>query len=92
VGLSDARLICSLVDELVYIVCMQIAPKQDIVRALDIITSIQTPVLGMAINKVDNYYSNYHKHYQHYQDSNDLPSDSNNNQILKVKDNKSYGN
>jgi polysaccharide biosynthesis transport protein len=66
VGVSDTRLIGTLVDGLIYVVSLDIAQRQTIDRALDIISSIQTPVLGLAINRVDNKYSGYNKYHEYY--------------------------
>lgn len=66
VGVSDTRLIGSLVDGLIYVVSLDVAKKQTINRAVDIISSIQTPVLGLAINRVENKYSGYSKYYDYY--------------------------
>jgi polysaccharide biosynthesis transport protein len=72
VGVSDTRLLASLVDGLVYIVSLNVAQKQIIDRGIDIISSLRTPVLGLAVNRVDNHYSGYNKYYQYYQSSNEL--------------------
>jgi polysaccharide biosynthesis transport protein len=74
VGVSDTRLIGTLVDGLIYVVSLNVAQKRTIDRALDIISSIQTPVLGLAINHVDNKYSGYNKYHEYYYaKSNHLP-------------------
>ncbi len=65
VGVSDTRLIAKLVDGLVYIVSLNIAKRQTIDRAIEIISSIQTPVLGLVINRADNPYPENHDYY-HY--------------------------
>jgi polysaccharide biosynthesis transport protein len=70
VGVSDTRLIATLVDGLVYIVSLNVAQRQTIDRAIDIISSIQTPVLGLVINRVEQEHSGYQEHYQYYQESN----------------------
>jgi polysaccharide biosynthesis transport protein len=72
VGVSDTRLIASLVDGLVYIVSLNVAQKQIIDRGIDIISAIRTPVLGLAINRVENHYSGYNKYYQYYQSASEL--------------------
>jgi polysaccharide biosynthesis transport protein len=64
VGVSDTRLIGSLVDALVFVVSMSTAKHQTIDRALDIVTSINTPVLGLVINQIADRYSDYSKYYQ----------------------------
>ncbi len=66
VGVSDTRLLSSLVDGLVYIVSLNVAQKQIIDRGIDIISSVKTPVLGLAINRVENHHSGYNKYYQYY--------------------------
>jgi len=72
VGVSDTRLIGTLVDGIVYIVSLDIAQRQNINRALDIISMIQVPVLGLVVNRVDNQYSGYYKYYDYYQKSGSL--------------------
>ena len=66
VGVSDTRLLSSLVDGLVYIVSLNVAQKQIVDRGIDIISSLKTPVLGLAINRVENHHSGYNKYYQYY--------------------------
>jgi polysaccharide biosynthesis transport protein len=77
VGVSDTRLLSSLVDGLVYIVSLNVAQKQIIDRGIDIISSLKTPVLGLAINRVENHHSGYNKYYQYYSSGSEL-QDSNN--------------
>jgi polysaccharide biosynthesis transport protein len=72
VGVSDTRLLSSLVDGLVYIVSLSVAQKQIIDRGIDIISSLRTPVLGLAINRVENHHSGYNKYYQYYHSSHEL--------------------
>ncbi len=72
VGLSDTRLLSSLVDGLVYIVSLNVAQRQIIDRGIDIISSLKTPVLGLAINRVENHHSGYNKYYQYYHSSHEL--------------------
>ena len=72
VGVSDTRLLATLVDGLVYIVSLNVAQKQIIDRGIDIISSIKTPVLGVAINRVENHHSGYNKYYQYYHSSHEL--------------------
>jgi polysaccharide biosynthesis transport protein len=71
-GVSDTRLIGTLVDGLVYIVSAQAAQRQTISRALETIALMGTPVLGVAINRVENRYSGYGKNYQSDQSPNEL--------------------
>lgn len=66
-GVSDTRLIGTLVDGLVFVVGLGISQRQPIDRALDVISAIKTPVLGMAINRVENRHSGYNKYYKYYQ-------------------------
>jgi polysaccharide biosynthesis transport protein len=74
VGVSDTRLIGTLADGLIYVVSLEVAQRRTIDRALDIIASIQTPVLGLAINRVENKYSGYSKYHEYYYaKSNHLP-------------------
>jgi polysaccharide biosynthesis transport protein len=72
VGVSDTRLLSSLVDGLVYIVSLNVAQKQIVDRGIDIISSLTTPVLGLAINRVENHHSGYNKYYQYYHSSHEL--------------------
>jgi polysaccharide biosynthesis transport protein len=74
IGLSDTRLIASLVDGLVYVVSMQVAERRNINRASDILISTNTPVLGLAINHVANQHSGYTKYYDYYHQKNQAPS------------------
>jgi capsular exopolysaccharide synthesis family protein len=83
VGISDTRLIATLVDGIVYVVGLNIAQRQMIDQAVDIISSIKTPVLGLAINRVDNHYSGYHQYYHYYQKPRNLPEEATSIQILK---------
>jgi capsular exopolysaccharide synthesis family protein len=65
-GVSDTRLIGTLVDGLIYVVSLNVAQRPIVNRAIDIISSIQTPVLGLAVNRVENKYSGYNKYYDYY--------------------------
>ena len=76
VGVSDTRLLSSLVDGLIYIVSLNVAQKQIIDRGIDIISLLKTPVLGLAINRVENHHSGYNNFYQYYQSSHELYEDS----------------
>ena len=82
VGVSDTRLLSSLVDGLVYIVSLNVAQKQIIDRGIDIISSLRTPVLGLAINRVENHHSGYNKYYQYYHASSDLYEKNNKSKLL----------
>jgi polysaccharide biosynthesis transport protein len=81
VGVSDTRLLSTLVDGIVYIVSLNVAQKQIIDRGIDIISSIRTPVLGLAINRVENHHSGYNKYYQYYQAA-DLTSKTDKAKVL----------
>jgi polysaccharide biosynthesis transport protein len=72
VGISDTRLLASLVDGLVYIVSLNVAQRQIVDRGIDIISALKTPVLGLAINRVENHHSGYNKYYQYYHSSHEL--------------------
>ena len=63
-------MIATLVDGLVYIVSLNVAQHKTIDRAVDIISSLPTPVLGLVINRVEQEHSGYREHYQYYQESN----------------------
>ena len=82
VGVSDTRLLSSLVDGIVYIVSLNVAQKQIIDRGIDIISSLRTPVLGLAINRVENHHSGYNKYYQYYHASSDLHPVTDKSKIL----------
>ena len=82
VGVSDTRLLSSLVDGLVYIVSLNVAQKQIIDRGIDIISSLRTPVLGLAINRVENHHSGYNKYYQYYHASSELYEKTNKSRLL----------
>ena len=83
VGVSDTRLIGTLVDGLIYVVSLDVAQRRTIDRALDIIASIQTPVLGLAINRVNNKYSGYSKYHEYYYaKSNHLPAETPGSKII----------
>jgi polysaccharide biosynthesis transport protein len=82
VGVSDTRLLSSLVDGLVYIVSLSVAQKQIIDRGIDIISSLKTPVLGLAINRVENHHSGYNKYYQYYHSSHELHERNTKSKVL----------
>jgi polysaccharide biosynthesis transport protein len=65
VGVSDTRLIAKLVDGLVYIVSLNVAKRQTIDRAIEIISSLQTPVLGLVINRAENHDPENHDYYNY---------------------------
>jgi len=76
VGVSDTRLIGTLVDGIVFVVNLELAQKRTIDRALDIISMMQVPILGLAINRVNNQYSGYSNYYDYYQKSGTLRPDT----------------
>ncbi|WP_310419104.1 AAA family ATPase [Chamaesiphon sp. OTE_8_metabat_110] len=82
VGVSDTRLLSSLVDGLVYIVSLNVAQKQIIDRGIDIISSIKTPVLGLAINRVENHHSGYNKYYQYYHAASEIHQKTDKTKVL----------
>uniref|UniRef100_UPI00286D7F0E tyrosine-protein kinase family protein n=1 Tax=Chamaesiphon sp. VAR_69_metabat_338 TaxID=2964704 RepID=UPI00286D7F0E len=82
VGVSDTRLLSSLVDGLVYIVSLNVAQKPIIDRGIDIISSLRTPVLGLAINRVENHHSGYNKYYQYYHAAQELSDSPNKTKAL----------
>jgi polysaccharide biosynthesis transport protein len=82
VGVSDTRLLSSLVDGLVYIVSLSVAQKQIIDRGIEIVSSLKTPVLGLAINRVENHHSGYNKYYQYYHASHELHEKTNGSKAL----------
>jgi polysaccharide biosynthesis transport protein len=73
VGVSDTRLIASLVDSLVFIVSLNVAKQQTIDRALDILSSIHTPILGLVVNRVGNQYSDHNKYHKYSRKNGSLP-------------------
>lgn len=86
IGISDTHLISTLVDGLVYVVSLKSAQPSTIDAGVDILSSLQTPVLGLVINCVENSRSGYHKYYQYYQKNSDLalPSPQKNSQLAKI--------
>lgn len=86
IGISDTHLISTLVDGLVYVVSLKSAQPSTIDAGVDILSSLQTPVLGLVINCVENSRSGYHKYYQYYQKNSDLalPSPQENSQLAKI--------
>jgi polysaccharide biosynthesis transport protein len=52
-GVSDTRLIATLVDGLICVVSLNTAHRAKIERAVSIISSINTPFLGLVVNRVD---------------------------------------
>lgn len=86
IGISDTHLISTLVDGLVYVVSLKSAQPSTIDAGVDILSSLQTPVLGLVINHVENSRSGYHKYYEYYQKNSDLtlPSPQKNSQLAKI--------
>jgi polysaccharide biosynthesis transport protein len=67
-GVSDTRLISTLVDGVVCIVSLNTAHKQKIERAMEILSSIKTPLLGLVVNRVDPQYFVNNDCDDYYQD------------------------
>ena len=67
-------------------VSLKSAQPSTIDAGVDILSSLQTPVLGLVINYVENSRSGYHKYYQYYQKNSDLalPSPQENSQLAKI--------
>jgi len=86
IGISDTHLISTLVDGLVYVVSLKSAQPSTIDAGVDILSSLQTPVLGLVINHVESSRSGYHRYYQYYQKKSDLalPSPQENSQLAKI--------
>ena len=51
---------------------LNVAQRQIVDRGIDIISTLKTPVLGLAINRVENHHSGYNKYYQYYHSSHEL--------------------
>lgn len=66
-GMSDTRLIGSLMDALIFVVSMNSAKSETIDRALDTIASISAPILGLVVNQVKSQYSDHSKYQRNYQ-------------------------
>lgn len=67
IGISDTHLISTLVDGLVYVVSLKSAQPSTIDTGADILSSLQAPVLGLAINQVKSSSSGRYKYYEYYQ-------------------------
>jgi polysaccharide biosynthesis transport protein len=67
-GVSDTRLIATLVDGLIFVLSLNGAHKQKIDRAIGIISSIKTPFLGLVVNRVDAKYFGNDDCDDYYQD------------------------
>ena len=71
-GVSDTRLIATLVDGLICVVSLNTAHRAKIERALSIISSINTPFLGLVVNRVDSRYVIDNDCDDYYQDPTDV--------------------
>ncbi len=80
-GVSDTRLIGSLMDSLIFVVSMNLAKTETIDRALDTISSINTPILGLVVNQVKSQYSDHSKYRRSYQKT----DSSKDNSVSKIK-------
>jgi polysaccharide biosynthesis transport protein len=67
-GVSDTRLISTLVDGVVCVVSLNTAHRQKIERAMEIVASIKTPLLGLVVNRVDPQYFINNDCDEYYQD------------------------
>ncbi len=65
-GVSDTRLLTTLADGLVFVVGLDIAQRQSINRAITLLSSLETPILGMAVNQVAAHHTGYHSYYEYY--------------------------
>jgi polysaccharide biosynthesis transport protein len=65
-GVSDTRLLTTMVDGLVFVVGLDVAQRQSVSRAIDLISSLKTTVLGVVVNQVEARYTGYHKYYNEY--------------------------
>jgi polysaccharide biosynthesis transport protein len=75
-GVSDTRLIGSLMDALIFVVNMNAAKPESIDRALDTIASTNTPILGLVVNQVKDQYSDHSKYRRSYQKNDSKKNDS----------------
>jgi polysaccharide biosynthesis transport protein len=71
-GVSDTRLIATLVDGLICVVSLNTAHRTKIERAISIISSIKTPFLGLVVNRVDPKYVIDNDCDDYYQDPTDV--------------------
>ncbi len=65
-GVSDTRLLTTMVDGLVFVVGLDVAQRQSVSRAIDLISSLKTTVLGVAVNQVEARYTGYRSYYDDY--------------------------
>jgi polysaccharide biosynthesis transport protein len=71
-GVSDTRLIATLVDGLICVVSLNTANRTKIERAINIISGIKTPFLGLVVNRVDTRYSIDNECHEYYRDPSDV--------------------
>jgi polysaccharide biosynthesis transport protein len=71
-GVSDTRLIATLVDGLICVVSLNTAHRAKIERAINIISAIKTPLLGLVVNRVDPRHSTDNDCNDYYQDPSDI--------------------
>lgn len=71
-GVSDTRLIATLVDGVVCVVSLNTAHKQKVERAMEIVSSIKTPLLGLVVNRVDPQYFLNNDCDEYYQDPSEI--------------------
>jgi polysaccharide biosynthesis transport protein len=65
-GVSDTRLLTTLADGLVFVVGLDVAQRQSVNRAITLLSSLETPILGMAVNQVAARHTGYHSYYEYY--------------------------
>jgi polysaccharide biosynthesis transport protein len=65
-GVSDTRLLTTMVDGLIFVVGLDIAQRQSVGRAIDLISTLKTTVLGVAVNQVEARYTGYGNYYGEY--------------------------
>jgi polysaccharide biosynthesis transport protein len=65
-GVSDTRLLTTMVDGLVFVVGLDVAQRQSVSRAIELISALKTTVLGVAVNQVEARYTGYHSYYDDY--------------------------
>jgi polysaccharide biosynthesis transport protein len=65
-GVSDTRLLTTMVDGLVFVVGLDVAQRQSVSRAIELIATLNTTVLGVAINQVESRFTGYGNYYGEY--------------------------
>ena len=65
-GVSDTRLLTTVADGLVFVVGLDVAQRQSVNRAINLLSSLETPILGMAVNQVAARHTGYHSYYEYY--------------------------